>query len=339
MASGGGAWKVAYADFVTAMMAFFMVMWLTSQKPDVKQAVAGYFRDPYAIFKGNESGSAADATPTEDPKLGHDRPQERRHVSNSGNNANYQFAVLFPEDASELDDASREKIRSFAPTMVGKLNRVEIRAHCQRRPLAPGSSFKDGWELCFARGRAVMNELQQHGIEFERLRVSLAEANEPLATNLSPDELELNSRVDVILLPDLIETPWRDEGGGGESDHGTFHGGATHAPAAGAGSHPEHQETHGEDGGAAPHGETQGEAAAAAPHSEAQIAGEAVAPQDGQHAQGEATAPHEAPQSQDAAAAETPPTPEHGDPAETHEPGVGQAPPAALGPSVATPGH
>jgi flagellar motor protein MotB len=46
---GGGAWKVAYADFVTAMMAFFMVMWLTSQKPDVKQSVAQYFRDPFAI--------------------------------------------------------------------------------------------------------------------------------------------------------------------------------------------------------------------------------------------------------------------------------------------------
>ena len=29
---GGGAWKVAYADFVTAMMAFFMVMWITAQK-------------------------------------------------------------------------------------------------------------------------------------------------------------------------------------------------------------------------------------------------------------------------------------------------------------------
>ncbi|MBY0228224.1 MAG: hypothetical protein K2W96_02970 [Gemmataceae bacterium] len=43
---GGGAWKVAYADFVTAMMAFFMVMWLVSQKPGVKQAVAKYFSDP-----------------------------------------------------------------------------------------------------------------------------------------------------------------------------------------------------------------------------------------------------------------------------------------------------
>ncbi len=42
----GGAWKVAYADFVTAMMALFIVLWLMSQSDAVKKAVAGYFNDP-----------------------------------------------------------------------------------------------------------------------------------------------------------------------------------------------------------------------------------------------------------------------------------------------------
>lgn len=42
----GGAWKVAYADFVTAMMAFFLVMWLVAQSEKVKQNVAKYFEDP-----------------------------------------------------------------------------------------------------------------------------------------------------------------------------------------------------------------------------------------------------------------------------------------------------
>ena len=50
----GGAWKVAYADFVTAMMAFFLVMWLVNQPQDVKDAVAGYFKDP-GIFE-HEAG-------------------------------------------------------------------------------------------------------------------------------------------------------------------------------------------------------------------------------------------------------------------------------------------
>lgn len=48
MAGGGGAWKVAYADFVTAMMALFLVLWLTAQSPQVKQAVARSFTNPFA---------------------------------------------------------------------------------------------------------------------------------------------------------------------------------------------------------------------------------------------------------------------------------------------------
>ncbi len=42
----GGAWKVAYADFVTAMMALFIVLWLLNSSKPVREAIAGYFRDP-----------------------------------------------------------------------------------------------------------------------------------------------------------------------------------------------------------------------------------------------------------------------------------------------------
>src|SRR5579859_1339841 len=42
----GGAWKVAYADFVTAMMALFIVLWLLSSSEQVQKAVGGYFTDP-----------------------------------------------------------------------------------------------------------------------------------------------------------------------------------------------------------------------------------------------------------------------------------------------------
>src|SRR5216684_527022 len=56
----GGAWKVAYADFVTAMMALFIVLWLLSSDEKVKQAVGGYFQDPTGNGKqmgSNMSGS------------------------------------------------------------------------------------------------------------------------------------------------------------------------------------------------------------------------------------------------------------------------------------------
>ena len=52
----GGAWKVAFADFMTAMMAFFLVMWLVGQSDEVKESVAGYFRDPGKFSQQGKSG-------------------------------------------------------------------------------------------------------------------------------------------------------------------------------------------------------------------------------------------------------------------------------------------
>jgi chemotaxis protein MotB len=51
----GGAWKVAYADFVTAMMALFIVLWILNAKPEVKEAVAGYFKDPVGFSTKSKS--------------------------------------------------------------------------------------------------------------------------------------------------------------------------------------------------------------------------------------------------------------------------------------------
>ena len=52
----GGAWKVAYADFVTAMMALFIVLWLLNSSKQVQVAVGGYFKDPTGTSKLVGSG-------------------------------------------------------------------------------------------------------------------------------------------------------------------------------------------------------------------------------------------------------------------------------------------
>src|SRR4051812_19629547 len=63
---GGGAWKVAYADFVTAMMAFFLVMWICGQDQKVRRSVSDYFSDPLgstdasSTKRPNRTGSSAD---------------------------------------------------------------------------------------------------------------------------------------------------------------------------------------------------------------------------------------------------------------------------------------
>ncbi len=56
-ASHGGAWKVAYADFVTAMMSLFIVLWILGQSKQVKAFVAEYFRDPGAFNELTRSGA------------------------------------------------------------------------------------------------------------------------------------------------------------------------------------------------------------------------------------------------------------------------------------------
>ncbi len=76
----GGSWKVAYADFVTAMMAFFMVMWIMGLSDQTKAQIAGYFNDPLG-FKKNESRSFKVVSPKNPP------PSSAEHKKGSGEGA------------------------------------------------------------------------------------------------------------------------------------------------------------------------------------------------------------------------------------------------------------
>src|SRR5215813_1545218 len=83
----GGAWKVAYADFVTAMMALFIVLWLLNSSKQVQEAVGGYFKDPTGTSKkvgSNQSGSGENFTLTKEnmPKLKEELQKAIRQVSN-----------------------------------------------------------------------------------------------------------------------------------------------------------------------------------------------------------------------------------------------------------------
>jgi chemotaxis protein MotB len=70
VAKGGGSWKVAYADFVTAMMAFFLVMWIGAQDVKVRQSVANYFVDPSGVSKSpkQSGGVMMEVSPGNVPK-------------------------------------------------------------------------------------------------------------------------------------------------------------------------------------------------------------------------------------------------------------------------------
>ncbi|MGL4513000.1 MAG: flagellar motor protein MotB [Lacipirellulaceae bacterium] len=218
---GGGAWKVAYADFVTAMMAFFMVMWLTSQKPEVRKAVAEYFRDPYSFEEGPAQGDPnGEPVP---PRLRAKRRDEPEFAAKAGqdeqpgavdraDSADWhldttRFTLYYPTMEAGLSAAHKELLAERAIALLGKRLRVEVRGHCLRKPLDDGSGLKDHWELCFQRCVAVKRELVRLGVDPRLIRLSQAEGNEPAATGLDKIELAKNSRVDVYQLPQPVELP------------------------------------------------------------------------------------------------------------------------------------
>lgn len=72
----GGSWKVAFADFMTAMFAMFLTLWLVNQSSDVKSAIAGYFQDP--LGHADEYGSSI--VPGDGAQAQVSRPLDQRDV-------------------------------------------------------------------------------------------------------------------------------------------------------------------------------------------------------------------------------------------------------------------
>jgi chemotaxis protein MotB len=215
---GGGAWKVAYADFVTAMMAFFMVMWLVGQKEGVKEAVAAYFSDPYgehepvegeapgappASSGRGESGKPKKDSPSKDP---HDSETKKPRVLtiHSPDRTAVGALIVFADDSSELDDEGRRQINRILPKLAGMPQKIEVRGHASRRG-HKASDEQAAWLISYQRCLAVMKYLQDQGIEPNRIRLTQAGVHEPFTIRSESDVQPRNSRVEVFLLAELAE--------------------------------------------------------------------------------------------------------------------------------------
>lgn len=107
----GGAWKVAFADFMTSMMALFLVLWIITQSSDVRAAIAGYFQDP--LGRANEFGATiikGEANQIMDP-----RPVNQADVTR------IQQKLL-----AKLGQHIRERLES-SPDFKGLANHMEIK--------------------------------------------------------------------------------------------------------------------------------------------------------------------------------------------------------------------
>lgn len=113
--------------------------------------------------------------------------------------------VFFDEDGADLDHQAKQVLKTIAETVAGKPQKIEVRGHASAKPLGPGSTYRNHWELAYARAFAAMQYLIGLGVEPKRIRLSAAGQNEPLDTKPEEAARQRNARVEVYLLDQLSE--------------------------------------------------------------------------------------------------------------------------------------
>ena len=231
-AKGGGAWKVAYADFVTAMMAFFLVMWITAQSKPVKQAVAEYFEDPLGTNDGARSTSIRgpeDATTVGayESGMGPGRslamanlkssaaPNPRgvsaikppRIIISRDNDPTRSTGtvIVFAEGSATLEAAAQERLKLLVPLLLGKPNLIEVRGKVADPSLPASGELSEDWRLSYARCTAVMRFLIEEGLPPDRFRLSQAGASGPLLAESHEDDRTNMSSVEVFALSEYSQ--------------------------------------------------------------------------------------------------------------------------------------
>ncbi|BCW97526.1 MAG: hypothetical protein KatS3mg024_0353 [Armatimonadota bacterium] len=197
----GGAWKVAYADFVTAMMAFFLVMWIVGLSQDIKDAVAGYFSDPIgfmeAVRQGNAPfplGEGKGAGKEKEPLTSRREADEKERLSEAKEtlehvvlgapefkdlkkNVDIQLAeeglridlvdggesLFFDSASAAVKPETRRLLTRIAGELKSLPNSVVVEGHTDNRRLNRGDSYTN-WELSADRANSARRVLEQSGL-------------------------------------------------------------------------------------------------------------------------------------------------------------------------------
>jgi len=227
----GGAWKVAYADFVTAMMALFIVLWLLNSNKKIQEAVGGYFRDPMGSAKNagtNRTGAGESVPISKDdmPRLKEELEKRIRQMSNFDKLKDQIEVRITPEglriELIETETGTFFKLGSAGPTdngkqllallagELGKLpNHVSIEGHTDAKPFT-GKSGYSNWELSSDRANAARRLMQQNGLGTSQVSQVRGYADQMLRTPGDPLSAS-NRRISVIVQnmdvrPEDVET-------------------------------------------------------------------------------------------------------------------------------------
>jgi chemotaxis protein MotB len=230
----GGAWKVAYADFVTAMMAFFLVMWIVGQSAQVRAAVAGYFRNPglfdyeksNSMVPGGEKGllpepkagpgdaaaSLNDAARLEEaaarirralggvPEFADLKDQIEIKMTNEGlriellESANAGF---FDSGSAKVNATGEHFLIAIARELSKVPNGVVFEGHTDSRPYQSSVGYTN-WELSADRANAARRMMEQNGVASDKVRGVRGCADTQLRNSQDPYDAR-NRRVSIIV--------------------------------------------------------------------------------------------------------------------------------------------
>jgi chemotaxis protein MotB len=231
----GGEWKVAYSDFITAMMAFFLLMWLIAiLSPEKKQTMAQYFKDFSFLQQGGAgfldresgisggSGSDKSNIASQIPKGGPNlltreelRDKLKKDVENKLAEVKDQVLIdifeggvriqmvdkdgnpMFALGSSVPTETAKKIIRAISKTIKDQSNSVAVEGHTDG--LNYSTSRYTNWELSTERASAARKELESEGLNPDRLVRVAGYASKELLIRENPNDPR-NRRISIILL-------------------------------------------------------------------------------------------------------------------------------------------
>jgi chemotaxis protein MotB len=201
---GGGAWKVAYADFVTAMMALFLVLWLVSQDSKVKDAVSRTFRNPFSpielgiLRRISQDMLKTLATNPENPE---DQPLRMELLTDGIRLTMFDRhqKPLFDPGSPELSEYGRWIFTTMAWQITRFTNHftLEIEGHTEGN-YQPKAGEPDAWDLSTERAHATRKLLMEHSVQSSQFRRVSGYADTAPIEGV-PVTDERNRRVTLIL--------------------------------------------------------------------------------------------------------------------------------------------
>jgi chemotaxis protein MotB len=215
----GGAWKVAYADFVTAMMALFIVLWLMSADKEVQQAVSAYFNNPSG--PGKQTGTAAAGLgnamelPKDDMAKLAEKIQQalmtipnfrvlKDHVEITITSDGLRIELLetdagmfFESGRAVPTEGGAELLKRLA-SELGKLpNAVLIEGHTDSKPFSSDGLYSN-WELSTDRANSARKLMESSGLRPAQVAQVRGFADRQLRHPDTP-EASSNRRISVIV--------------------------------------------------------------------------------------------------------------------------------------------